>query len=102
MSKKRKTTTGLLFITYNINSLGPEEYMDFQKAIQEYPHRKISDSCYMIKTKLSPETIYDELRTHLSKRDTLIICPFTRPWYGRSAANLIIGLLRTMNHTSVR
>ena len=63
---------GLLSVTYKTDNYEPH-YVDFQDLINQYPHRKISDSSYIIETTLSPKKVYEELRIHINQSDTLII-----------------------------
>ncbi len=70
----------LLSITYQINN----EYhlIDCQNLINNYINRKISNSTYIIETKLSPKEVYEEFRKHVAQGDTLIISKFANPWHG--------------------
>jgi len=77
----------LLSVMYQINS--KSHFVDFQNLISEYIHRKISNSSYIIETKLSPTELYEEFRIHLNPGDTLIINKFAKPWHGHSDKDVI-------------
>ena len=79
---------GLLSVTYKIDNRDPH-YGDFQDLINQYPHRKISNSSYIIETKLSPKEFYVEFRIHLNQGDTLIISKFANPWHGHGDKDVI-------------
>jgi len=78
----------LLSVTYKINNDEPH-YVDFQDLINQFPHRKISNSSYIIETKLSPKEVYKEFRTHINQSDTLIISKFAKPWHGHGDDDII-------------
>ena len=88
MATKKEIHTGLLLINYQINSLKTHTE-GFQNLIEEYPHKQISDSSYIIQTELSPKLIYKNLKAYLSYRDTLIISPFAHPYHGRANSDMI-------------
>jgi len=77
----------LLSVMYQINS--KPHFVDFQNLVSEYKHRKISNSSYIIETKLSPTELYEEFRIHLNPGDTLIISKFAKPWRGHSDKGVI-------------
>ena len=70
----------LLSVTYQINN--EYHFIDFQNLINNYINRKISNSTYIIETKLSPKEVYEEFRKHVNQGDTLIISKFANPWHG--------------------
>ena len=55
----------LLSVMYQINN--EPHFGDFQNLINEYINRKISNSSYIIETKLSPKEVYEEFRIHLNQ-----------------------------------
>ena len=78
----------LLSVTYQIGSNEPH-FVDFQTLVNEYIHKKISNSSYIIETKLSPTELYEEFRIHLNPGDTLIISKFAKPWHGHGDSDVI-------------
>ncbi len=77
----------LLSVMYQISN--ESHFVDFQNLVSEYKHRKISNSSYIIETKLSPTELYEEFRIHLNQGDTLIISKFAKPWHGHSDKDVI-------------
>ncbi len=77
----------LLSVMYQINN--EPHFVDFQNLINEYINRKISNSSYIIETKLSPKEVYEEFRIHLNQGDTLIISKFANPWHGHGDKDVI-------------
>ena len=79
---------GLLSLTYKIDNYYPHDG-DFQDLINQYPHRKTSNSSYIIETILSPQEFYEELRMHINPGETLIISKFAKPWHGHGHKDII-------------
>lgn len=62
-------------ITYDLRKQG-QDYSGLYAALQEYRNLfKISNSCWAIKTDLSPEQVLNDLCDHLDGNDTMFICP---------------------------
>ncbi len=78
----------LLSVTYQIGSNEPH-FVDFQTLVNEYIHKKISNSSYIIETKLSPTELYKEFIAGLNQADTLIISKFAKPWHGHGDDDII-------------
>ncbi len=78
----------LLSVTYQIGSNEPH-FVDFQTLVNEYIHKKISNSSYIIETKLSPTELYKEFIAGLNQADTLIISKFAKPWHGHGDSHVI-------------
>ncbi len=59
-------------VTYDLNKPG-QDYEGLLKAIRAYPHAKVSDSCWIVGTSRPAGDLYDELRGHMDKSDTLFV-----------------------------
>ena len=73
----------IILITYEHNN-SLHDYSNFFDNIMDYSHTKVTERCYLIKTRASPNKIYKELRKSIdNKGDTLIVMSISKIWVGR-------------------
>lgn len=65
------------------------EHARFQDIIDEFPNARISNSCFVIDTKLTPKQIYRELRGFISDTDSLFVMTVSSPWHGRGENEVV-------------
>ncbi|WEM44739.1 hypothetical protein PTW35_26150 (plasmid) [Photobacterium sp. DA100] len=78
----------VLLVTYDLNSPG-QNHSKLLSAIKEYPWAMLSESSYAIKTVDSPTTIYNILKSHIDKNDSLYVITMKKPYcgYGHTDVN---------------
>lgn len=74
----------VLLITYDLNKENNYKgnYSNFYKIRDSYPHVKLSESSYAIKTLETPNAIFNKLKASIDKDDALFIIPLSKPYSG--------------------
>jgi hypothetical protein len=63
-------------ITYDLNKPG-QNYNELYAAIEKYPNCHPLKSVWFVKSNANATTIYDDLKQHIDKNDTLFVCEIT-------------------------
>jgi len=78
----------ILLITYKLTH--PEiDNNDLVESIQEFSHTRLTDTSWLIETKISPEHVYEELRTFLYSNDSLYVFELKKKWKGRGENEVV-------------
>ena len=74
----------VLLITYDLNKENSYKgnYTNFYKIRDSYPHVKLSESSYAIRTFETPDAIFTKLKTSIDKDDALFIVSLSKPYAG--------------------
>ena len=87
----------IILITYEHNN-SLHDYSNFFDDIMDYSHTKVTERCYLIKTRTSPNKIYKELRKSIdNKGDTLIVMGISKIWVGRGPEHLVDWISRNIH-----
>lgn len=71
----------VLLVTYDLKAPG-QDYADFHKVIKSFSWARLSESSYAIDTTLTPQNVYEQLRSHMDTNDNVYVIMLTRPHCG--------------------
>jgi len=79
----------IILIAYKHNN-SVHDYSKFFDKIEKYSHTKVTETCCLINTSVSPKKIYRELRVLVGKKgDALLVLGISKIWKGHGPANLM-------------
>ena len=78
----------ILLITYKLTH-AKMDYSDLTEDMQEFSYVKLTDTSWLIETKLSPEHVYDALRSFLYSNDSLYVFELKKKWKGRGQNEVV-------------
>ena len=79
------------------------DYSKFFEKIEEYSHVKVTDTCYLITTTVSPKKIYRELRKLMTPTgDTLVVMGISKIWKGHGSSKLMGWISRNLKLTKIK
>ena len=78
----------ILLITYKLTHAEIDN-SGLVESIQEFSHVRLADTSWLIETKISPEHVYEELRTFLYSNDSLYVFELKKNWKGRGENKVV-------------
>lgn len=88
----------LTLVTYDlIKEKSSENYTGIINIIKsEKNWAKLSESCYVMDTNMTPFQIYSKMKPFLDTNDTLLAFPIKKPYYGQHSKEVIDWLSRKL------
>ncbi|WNN77568.1 hypothetical protein RKS58_06915 [Lysinibacillus capsici] len=68
-------------VTYDLNKAG-QNYPNLIKKLETFPHCKYQQSAWLVKSNLSAQGLYEQLKPYLDTNDFILVIPVTNQYYG--------------------
>jgi hypothetical protein len=81
----------LILVTYDLNKeKSSENYNNVLNVIKsEKNWARLSESCYVMDTNLTPQQIYSKVKPFLDTNDMLLAFPIKKPYFGQHSKEVI-------------